>query len=353
MNVKLRESTYILKETEEIYEIVFTSTRRIKRFRVDSLAKDAINSAKYIKDYESLVSELSQNYLRSNVVSCLNSLLDHGILVRETEQLFNQRYVKQRAFIEELATSSEEADALQEKLEHSKIAVFGVGGIGTWIVNGLHQIGIGEMRIIDPDVVEASNLNRQLYFSTADIGQYKTDVLKKKMPDATIIPFKKLVAPGEDLEEILTGVDFVVNCCDSPSVQETTQVIDKYARKMHIPYLVTGGYNLHLGMIGPIIVPGKTACFDCFMEHQRRNDPLSKMEKIKDIEQTGNIGPIAGIVSNLQVMDIFKFLIQKGSVNFNRFAEIDFMDLSIEWREFSKMEDCNICNTKNETNSIG
>ena len=63
-------------------------------------------------------------------------------------------------------------------------------------------------------------------------------------------------------------------------------------------------------------------------------DPLKDLEKIRDIRQTGNLGPIAGAVANIQVMEIFKYLIGKGRINFNRFAEIDFMDLSVSWREF-------------------
>jgi molybdopterin/thiamine biosynthesis adenylyltransferase len=52
------------------------------------------------------------------------------------------------------------------------------------------------------------------------------------------------------------------------------------------------------------------------------------------IKQTGNLGPIAGTIANIQVMEIFKYLTGKGKINLNRFAEIDFMDLSVDWREF-------------------
>jgi len=343
MKLKLKESTYILKENEDVYQIVFTSTRRIKRFGVDSLVKEVISTLKEKRDYNLIITQLNSQYRKEDIKSCIEALLNAGIIVTDNENKVSERYKKQLAFIEEIANSSEEATKLQKKLENSRIAVFGVGGIGTWIVNGLHQIGIGQIRISDPDIVAESNLNRQLYFSNKDIGRYKVDVMKDKLTDANLIVFRKKVDPSEKLEEIISGCNFIVNCADSPSVQETTSEIDKYARKMNIPYLVTGGYNLHLGMIGPIIVPGKTACFNCFLESQKKNDPLANLEKIKDIEQTGNLGPIAGVVANLQVMDIFKFLIGKGSVNFNRFAEIDFMDLSLEWREFSKQENCRIC----------
>jgi molybdopterin/thiamine biosynthesis adenylyltransferase len=182
--------------------------------------------------------------------------------------------------------------------------------------------------------VEETNLNRQLFFDSEDIGKYKVDVLKTKLKDANIIPFKKKVEDNQNLEGIVTGCDFLVNCADSPSIVETTRITDRYASQKNIPYCVAGGYNLHLGMVGPIIVPGKTKTFEDFIEYQKKNDPLKDLEKIKDIKQTGNLGPIAGTIANIQVMEIFKYLIGKGRINTNRFAEIDFMDLNVDWREF-------------------
>ena len=156
------------------------------------------------------------------------------------------------------------------------------------------------------------------------------------MPDSKIIPFKKILSDKDNLEEIVRGSDFLVNCADNPSVEETSKIIDKYSVKYGIPYCIAGGYNLHLGMIGPIIVPGQTATLDDFINYQKSHDKLSNLETIKDIKQTGNIGPIAGTIANIQVMEIFKYLIGKGNLNFNKFAEMDFMDLNIEWKYFGK-----------------
>lgn len=233
-----------------------------------------------------------------------------------------------------MTNSWDETLKLHNKLRSSKIGVFGVGGIGTWIVNGLYQMGVDEIRITDPDKISESNLNRQLFFNSNDIGKYKVDVIKEKLPDANIKTFKKYVSKEESLEEIVNGMDFLVNCADSPSVSETTQIIDSYAKEKEIPYCVAGGYNMHLGMIGPIIIPGKTKTFEEFLTTQKNQDPLKEMKIIKNIENPGNLGAVAGAVANIQLMEIFKHIIGKGTHNYNRFAEIDFMDLGIDWREF-------------------
>ena len=333
--IKLRESIYILKESEEIYQVIFTGTRKIKKFQVDGLVKRVIGELGVEQNVISLIAKLSQDYDIQKITDCLKSLEHSGIL-RSYVSDTDERHSKQLLFIDELTNSWEESVYLQKRIENSTISVFGIGGIGTWIVNGLYQMGIGEIRITDPDRIEKSNLGRQLHFTERDIGKLKVEAIKEKLPDAKIKIFTEIVSQNGKIEDIIKGCDFLINCADQPSVAETTRIIDGYANKYNIPYCVAGGYNMHLGMIGPIIVPGKTASFDDFLEYQKRNNPLKDLEVLKDIEQTGNLGPIAGAVANIQLMEIFKYLIGKGKVNLNKFAEIDFLDFNIIWREFSK-----------------
>ena len=332
--LKIKDSLYVLRDTKDNYIFISTSTRRIKRFQVDSLVKDVIASLDSEKTEQDLTERLSPKYSLQDINACLNALEKEGIVRRYESDLEKGRHYRQLLFLDELTDSRTETLELQKRIENSKVAVFGVGGIGTWLVNGLYQIGVGEIRITDPDVIEKSNFNRQLFFDSGDVGKYKVDVVKEKLRDANIVSFKKRVEPNQDLEDIVSGCNFLVNCADSPSVAETTRIIDGYANQHQIAYCVAGGYNLHLGMVGPVIIPGTTKTFDDFLEYQKRMDPLKDLEKIRDIRQTGNLGPIAGAVANIQTMEIFKYLTGKGRINLNRFAEIDFMDLGIEWREF-------------------
>ena len=193
---------------------------------------------------------------------------------------------------------------------------------------------MGEIRAVDPDKITEDNLNRQLFFNSNDIGRYKVEIIKQKLPDANIKIFKKRISTDGSLEEILEGTTFLVNCADDPSVSETTKIIDFYASKKGISYCVAGEYNLHLGMIGPIIVPGETKPFEEFLKKQKEDNSLKNMKIIKKIENPGNLGAVAGAVANIQLMEIFKHIIGKGKHNYNRFSEINFMDFEIDWREF-------------------
>ena len=332
--LKIKDSLYILKDFKDNYVFISTATRRIKKFQGDSLVKDAISFLDSESSEKNLIKKLSSNYNVQDIKLCLQNLEKEGIVRRYEKDFEKGRDYKQLLFLDELTNSQEETLELQRKIENSKVAVFGIGGIGTWIVNGLYQIGVGEIRITDPDVVEETNLNRQLFFDSKDIGNYKVDVLKSKLKDANIISFKKRVDESQNLEEIISNCNFLVNCADSPSIVETTRIIDRYASRRNIPYCVAGGYNLHLGMVGPIIIPKVTNTFDDFIKYQKQADSLKDLKRIKDIQQTGNLGPIAGTIANIQTMEIFKYLIGKGKMNFNRFAEIDFMNFNIKWVEF-------------------
>jgi molybdopterin/thiamine biosynthesis adenylyltransferase len=333
--VKLKPSSYIMKEKKDVYNFILTGSREILTFQVDNLVKDTID---YLingrKKYNDLVEELSKDYNHKDILQCINSMESKNILRIFDESNQDTKFKKQIEFLDEFTSSYSETLHLHKKIKDTQVNVFGVGGIGSWIVNGLAQIGVNKITVCDPDKIELSNLNRQLFFTEDDVEKYKVDVIQNKLPDVSIRTYKKFISPSENLEEIVQDSDFIVNCADSPSVQETSELIDIYATKFGIPYLVSGGYNLHLGMIGPIIIPGKTLKFRDFLEYQKRNDRLSNLEKIKDIETTGNLGPIAGTIANIQVMEIFKYLTGKGKINLNKFGEIDFMDLSITWNKF-------------------
>ena len=70
--LKLRESIYILEESEDIYQVIFTGTRKIKKFKVDGLVKSVIKELSQEKDTETLISNLSRDYDVNKIVSCLS-----------------------------------------------------------------------------------------------------------------------------------------------------------------------------------------------------------------------------------------------------------------------------------------
>ena len=68
-----------------------------------------------------------------------------------------------------------------EKLENSRVAVFGIGGVGGYVCEALIRSGVGKFELIDSDKVDITNINRQIIATTKTIGMYKTDVMKERM----------------------------------------------------------------------------------------------------------------------------------------------------------------------------
>jgi len=130
MNIKLKDSIYILEDTPNEYHVIFTSTRKVKQFQVDTLVQDIIHNLLKDNDFDSFVSSLSAKHRRKDILSCISSLEQHGIIHIYNQEDINPRYIKQVLFIDELTESWSETLSLQKRLEDSTVAVFGVGGIG-------------------------------------------------------------------------------------------------------------------------------------------------------------------------------------------------------------------------------
>ncbi len=108
-------------------------------------------------------------------------------------------------------------------LKTKHIVVFGVGGVGSFVVEALARVGIGNISIIDKDVVDITNINRQLIATNKTIGMDKVEVAKERILDinkeANILAFKENVTL-ENIDEIFskkitTKIDYVVDCVDN------------------------------------------------------------------------------------------------------------------------------------------
>ena len=105
-----------------------------------------------------------------------------------------------------------------EKLSHSIVAVFGCGGVGSYAVEGLVRSGIGNIVLIDNDVVDITNINRQLIADTSNIGKPKVEVAKERLlkinPDLNITVFQEYYDSSTS-DILLKSYDYVVDAIDS------------------------------------------------------------------------------------------------------------------------------------------
>ncbi|MBQ4233019.1 MAG: ThiF family adenylyltransferase, partial [Lachnospiraceae bacterium] len=108
-----------------------------------------------------------------------------------------------------------------KRLAASRAAVFGVGGVGGYVVEALVRSGIGAIDIIDNDTVALSNLNRQIIATHSTVGKYKVDVLKDRIldinPDIKVNAYKTFFLPETEDEFDFTLYDYVVDAIDTVS----------------------------------------------------------------------------------------------------------------------------------------
>lgn len=106
-----------------------------------------------------------------------------------------------------------------DKLNKSRVAVFGVGGVGGYTVEALARSGVGSIDIIDNDTVSVTNINRQIIALQSTVGKYKTDVMKERIldinPDANVRAYRTFFTPETENEFDFTQYDYIVDAIDT------------------------------------------------------------------------------------------------------------------------------------------
>src|SRR3989344_3383844 len=157
----------------------------------------------------------------------------------------------------------------QKLIEKAKIAVIGIGGLGTVVSELVVRSGVGNLLVIDRDFVEESNLQRQSLFLKQDVGELKAYAAKKRLRE--INPELKVKAEIIDLNykniNLLDGIEFIVDCSDN---MYTRFLINEYCLKNNKKWV----YGSVVGARGMVKVFVGKNCFNCLfcMEREIRKD---------------------------------------------------------------------------------
>ena len=124
-----------------------------------------------------------------------------------------------------------------EKLNKSKVCVFGLGGVGSYVVEALARAGISNFILVDNDIVSVSNINRQLIATTKTIGKNKVDVAKERIleinPSIHVETIQEFFMP-ESPEIFDSSVSYVVDCIDT--ITAKLEIIER-AERLNIPVI--------------------------------------------------------------------------------------------------------------------
>jgi len=189
-------------------------------------------------------------------------------------------------------------EAGQERLKAARVLVAGAGGLGTVISLYLAAAGVGHLRIIDCDVVETSNLNRQILHWSGDVGRPKTTSVEEKLtalnPLIRIETVSGRIAE-ESIEEMARGCDLIVDAMDN---FPTRYLLNRTAVEKGIPF-IHGAVRGFFGQ-ATTVIPGKTPCLHCFF-------PWSPPREVFPI-----IGATCGVIGAIEATEAIKLLTGQG-----------------------------------------
>lgn len=128
------------------------------------------------------------------------------------------------------------------KLKLTKVAIFGVGGVGSFVVEGLVRAGIGNFILIDNDTVDITNLNRQLHATHSTIGKYKVDLMRDRIldinPNANVEIYREFYESNEKNKILDSSINYIVDAIDS--VKSKIELA-KDAKDLNIPIISSMG----------------------------------------------------------------------------------------------------------------
>lgn len=224
----------------------------------------------------------------------------------------------------------------QKKLKESHIVIVGMGGLGCASATTLTVAGVGAITIIDFDIVELSNLNRQVLYWEKEIGEKKVFVAQKKLsklnPRAEIIPVFARVAEN-NISEFMAGAQVVLDGLDN---FPTRLAVNSACVRHKLPF-IHGGVSRFRGLVTTII-PGETPCLACFYP-----------EGSPGGEGLGVLGVIPAVVANIQALEAIKLLIGYGPSLAGKLFRFNGNDMKFQIDELQRNENCRVCGSSRLT----
>lgn len=188
-----------------------------------------------------------------------------------------------------------------KRLAHSRVLIVGVGALGTAAATELATAGVGTLVLLDPDLVELSNLHRQVLHRTSSLGTRKVFSarahLGRSHPHLRVEAHSEALVAG-NLRRWFEGADFVIDATDGV---EAKFLLNDGAIACSRPLA-------HAGVIGLegqalTVLPGETACLRCLFPEPPAADSIASCQ------ESGILGPVAGVIGSIQAAEAVRYLL--------------------------------------------
>lgn len=229
----------------------------------------------------------------------------------------------------------------QQKLLDSKILVIGAGGLGSPALMYLASAGVGTIGIADGDIVDLSNLQRQIIHSDSDIGIPKVQSAKNTInamnPDIKVNTYYMTVNES-NIMNLISDYDFILDCTDN----------FKSKFLINDSCVMSGKPFTHAGILrfeGQLMtyIPQKSPCYRCVFGNPPPPDA------VPTVKQAGVIGAVCGTIGTLQALEAIRYILGTGDLLCGYM--LTFNALTMDFRKIKlprRSENCSVCSFQNK-----
>jgi len=221
----------------------------------------------------------------------------------------------------------------QKELKKAKAAIVGAGGLGVPVLQYLNSAGVGELKVIDHDVVSLPNLQRQVLFDEAHVGQPKVEVAQQVLgaqnSNTTLIPIYKELNAKNALE-FLKGCDVVIDASDS---YDTRRIINRVCIELKQP-MIFGAISQWEGQLSVLF---GQPCFECLFPVKPQG------ELLKTCSEFGVVASLPGVIGCMMATEVIKLITSAGAPLRNKLLIMDMLYSETRIINTFANPNCNVC----------
>ncbi len=223
----------------------------------------------------------------------------------------------------------------QQKLLKGRVLLVGVGGLGCPTALYLAAAGVGKIGLVDADVVDKSNLQRQVLFGESDVGRPKVEAARDKLLDLNssldVVTHYELLT-SHNVFDVMDGYDIIVNGCDN----FPTRYLVNDAAVMKSKPVVDGSIFRFEGQ-ATVYVPGEGPCYRCLYPA-----PPPPGE-VPSCAEGGVLGVLPGTIGLMQATEVVKLILGEGKSLVGRVLLYDAMEMKFRELKLRKDPECPVC----------
>ncbi len=223
----------------------------------------------------------------------------------------------------------------QKEFNRASVLVVGAGGLGSPVALYLAAAGVGTIGIVDNDVVDTSNLQRQILHTTADVGRKKVESARQTLlalnPNLTIIPHELRLTAGNILS-VLKDYDVVAEGSDN---FPTKFLVNDACVMTGTPLSMAGIFRFSGQIL--TVIPGEGPCYRCLIPQP------PPPGAIPSCQEAGVLGAMAGVVGVIQATEVLKLIVGKGDVLSGRLLLFEALQMRFEPIEVKRHPECPVC----------